>query len=214
MNEKEYEFKVNIGGIDYGMDALTNVHYEQPLFDKFDVGLVCSACLTVSYYFDLDPPKMAQVIAYYRIKGSEDTWKQLGVFYVATRETKKYLKTLTCYDSILRADIPFLTEGDPGEWPRSMYQVTQEIVQLLGIELDSRTEINPSTEYTLDYPNEDTARTLLGYIAAANLGNWIVTAENKLLLVPLFSSAPAETNYLIDEDGDTLLFGDTRILIE
>lgn len=211
MNENEYEYKVSIDGIDFGMDTLTSVHYKQPLLDKFDVGLACSACLTVSYYFSMEPATMAEVIPYYRIKGSQDSWKQLGIFHIDVRTNINGRKTLECYDNMVRADIPFLTDGYVGDWPRSMKQVAEEVAQLMGLELDPRTELNPN--YTLDYPNEDTARTLLGYIAAAHLGNWIVTAENKLLLVPLFASMPSETNYLVTEKGEPIVFGDTRITV-
>ena len=55
-----------------------------------------------------------------------------------------------------------------------------------------------------------TMREVLSAIAAAHAGNWIVTAENKLLLLPLFS-APDETDYIVNEHGDAILIGGVRI---
>lgn len=82
---------------------------------------------------------------------------------------------------------------------------------LMGAQLAPRTAINPN--YTIDYPaNEYTIRDELRYIAAAHAGNWIVTGEGRLYLVPLVS-IPPETNYLVTEYGDAILFGGDRILV-
>jgi hypothetical protein len=216
MTINEYEFKVNIGGTDYGMDKLTSAHITQPLFDKFDVGLACSACLVLTYYFDLEPAKASKVVAYCRPRYSTDdsAWKQLGVFYVDSRTSKSGLKTLTCYDSMMRSDATFLKDGDVGEWPRNMKQLVYDLAAFMDVELDERTIPQLNATYTYDYPNDDTGRTILQYVAAAHCGNWIITSQDKLLLVPLFSSMPPETYYLVTQDGEPITFGDTRILIE
>jgi hypothetical protein len=46
-------------------------------------------------------------------------------------------------------------------------------------------------------------------IAAAHGGNWVITDEGKLRLIPL-GSAPAETNNLVTEHGDTITFGEGK----
>lgn len=210
--DNELEFRVLIGDKYYGMDSLTDVHIRRPLFDKFDVGLACCAEMTVQYRFDMDPPRGAKLIPYCRRKNSNDEWYQLGVFYIDLRKEKVDKKILLCYDSMLRADISFMRDGeDVGEWPRSMKDIVNEIVNRMGISLDSRTYINP--QYTVDYPNEDSMRTILMYVAAAHGGNWIVTRDDKLLLVPLFGSMPPETHYLVTEYGYAIVFGEDRILI-
>ena len=67
---------------------------------------------------------------------------------------------------------------------------------------------------TIDYPaNNYTLRDVLRFIAAANVGNWIITSENNLLLVPLFGSMPEETNFLVDESGSAITFGGVRIIV-
>lgn len=211
--DDEYEFQVEIDGVNYGMDTLTRVTIKQPLFDKFDVGLACSAQMTVSYYVihGIEPSRGAVIIPRYRIKGSTNAWSPLGKFYIDLRTEKSGKKTLICFDSMMKADVPFLSEGDPGEWPRTMAQVAQEIARRMGVTIDPRTKI--SDAYLIDYPNEDTMRTLLSYIAAAHCGNWIMTSHDQLLLVPLAVEMPAETYYLVDEHGNALLFGEDRILV-
>lgn len=207
----KYEYKVNIDGADYTMADLTSCTLQQALLDSFSVGGACAAQFDVSYCFYLEPKRMATVIPYCRVAGSSDTWHQLGIFYVDTRSAKSGLKTLTCYDAMMKADVKYISEGVVDQWPKSQLAAAQEIASLMDVQLDSRTVINST--YVVEYPNDDTMREVLGYIAAASGGNWIITAEGKLLLVPLFTSMPAETFFLIDQSGDNLLFGDVRILV-
>ena len=210
---REYEYKVNIDGRDYSMDSLTSASFEQPLFDSFGVGNACAAQLTLSYYDNnINPATMAQIIAYCRKRGSTDAWSQLGVFFVDTRETSTdRLTTLTCYDSMLKADQKFLSEVVEDNWPQKQTKVVADICTRMSVELDARTVINPN--YNVDIPVDLNIRDILCYIAAANGGNWIITAANKLLLVPLFSSMPAETYLLIADDGDRITFGGVRIIV-
>ena len=92
-----------------------------------------------------------------------------------------------------------------------MVQAVNIIAQLMVVTLDPRPALNQS--YTIDYPaNNYTLRDVLRYIAVANAGNWIITDEGKLRLVS-FGEIPAETNYLVEEDGDAITFGGDRILV-
>lgn len=213
--EIEYEYRLKIGDSFYGMDTLSAVNIKRPLFDKFDVGLACCAQMVVKYLFDLEPPRGAKLTAYCRTKNSSEEWFQLGVFYIDVRTERGPMKTLTCYDSMMKADVPFLREEDisvdVGEWPRPMDQVVNDIARRMGIKLDPRTVIN--SNYTVDYPNEDHMRTILQYVAAAHAGNWIITRKDELLLVPLFRSMPPETHYLVTEYGYAIVFGEDRILV-
>ena len=86
------------------------------------------------------------------------------------------------------------------------------IAELMGITVDPRT--NVSHTYTIDYPaNDYTLRDVLKFIAVANGGNWTITRNDKLLLVPLVGSVPPETHYLIEESGFAITFGGDRILV-
>ena len=204
------QYQVSVGGTMYTMAKIFSVKIHQPLFASFSVGNTCSQELTVTFRQSVSPPTMAQIIPYYR-ESDTDEWTQAGVFYLDVRETDPSGKTiLTAYDSMLKTEQPFNTPGDIGQWPRTMDVVANQIVTAIGCSLDTRTVIS---QYTMQYPNDYTMRDVLGYIAAANGGNWIVTAEDKFLLVPLFSSMPAETNYLVEEEGDAITFGGDRILV-
>jgi hypothetical protein len=66
--------------------------------------------------------------------------------------------------------------------------------------------------YTYPLPVGYSSREVLGIIAASYGGNFIISDEGQLLLIRL-CDLPRETNYLIDQTGDILLFGTGRILV-
>ena len=207
-----YEYKVEIDGVTYGMSELVSCSLQQVMLDAFAVGNACSAELEVTLLMDSVPQGMLEVKPYVkRTTASSNDWHRLGTFYVDTVEYTNGLTRLTCYDGMLKADEQFFQGGDTGEWPRTQAAVAQQIAQRIGLPLDSRTQL--STTYEVPYPNEDTMRTILGNIAASHGGNWIVTADSKLLLVPLFSSMPTETSLLVTEDGDYISLGGVRLLV-
>lgn len=214
MAEVEYEFQVEIDKHTYGMDTLSSVHVKQPLFDKFDIGLACCAEMTVQYYVieGIDPSKGAKLIPRCRPRDTQDPWKQLGVFFIDIRKERAGKMTLTCYDRMMMADTPYLKDGmSLDDWPMPMDIAAQKIATRMGTTLDPRTVLNHN--YTLDYPNDDPMRRMLEYMAAAHAGNWIMTANDQLLLVPIASSMPPETHYLIEEWGRAIVIGKDRILV-
>lgn len=209
--EQEYEFRVILDGVVCGMDVLMDVSIKKPLIDRFDVGLACCAQMVLSYWegFVPEPSNGASVKPQFRIKGSTGPWKPLGTFYIDERTSRSGKKTLTCFDSMIKADAQY--PYDPEEWDSNMVVAANKMAAVMGVEIDPRTYINP--EYTVDYPDETSMRTAWQYIAAAHGGNWIVTDQDKLLLVPMFSSMPPETYYLITQTGEPILIGGDRILV-
>lgn len=203
------EYKVEIGDVTYHTDALFSASITRPLFEKLSVGNTCAAVMKISFIPNGDVPRMAKIVPYAR-KNADDEWSKLGGFYTDTRAKNGSRLELTAYDAMLKAEQIYLQSDDVGEWPRSMEPVVSEICARMGVTLDSRTTLK---SYTVDYPNDLTMREVLGYIAAAHGGNWIITAEEKLLLVPLFASMPEETFYLVNEDGDAITFGGDRIIL-
>lgn len=204
------EYKVEIGGESYAMDELRAVSITQPLFEKFSVGNACAAELTVEFIPRGEVPRMAKIIPYCRERETEE-WAKLGEFYLDERSRNGVVLKLTAYDAMLKAGLVWEPEQDL-TFPMTMPDAVDIFCTLMGVALDSRTVLNSA--YTIDYPaNDYTVRDILRYIAAAHGGNWIITAEGKLLLVPLFDAMPGETNYLITEGGSSITFGDVRILV-
>ena len=205
-----YRYKFNIAGTEYGMENVQSAWIEAPLFDKLSVGNACAAELEISFWPIADVPKMARIIPYVLLNDGV-TWHQLGVFYTDTRAAQGSALNIVAYDAMMRGEIVW--EPDQAlEFPISMPRAAELLATEMGVELDSRTELNST--YSVDFPtDEQTVRETLMWIGAANCGNWIITNEGKLLFVPLFSSAPAETYNLISENGAAVTFGGVRIRV-
>ena len=198
------EYKVEVAGVEYGMDAIRSGEIEQELFAALGVGNTCRAVLTLSFWPREAPPRNAEIRAYVREDGGE--WEQLGVFWIDQRSDVNGRLDVVAYEARWRP-------GDDLAFPASMEAAARAIAADMGTELDQRCVFEPG--YTVDAPplGAYTMREALGFIAAAHGGNWIVTAAGKLLLEPLFASMPPETHFLVEEDGGAILFGDVRIVL-
>lgn len=162
-------------------------------------------------------PKRAEIRVWFRLvapDASATDWYPKGVFYIAARHTDRVSGVMTIhgYDAMIKADQPFFTEGDTGEWPRPMRQLVDEIAQRMGVELDSRMEGALNETYMAEFPNDLTMRELLGAVACAHGANWIITDAGKLLLIQ-FAASRKETGYLVDEYGSAITFGGIRIVV-
>lgn len=210
------ESKVEIAGVEHGEEEIFSLSTNGALFSDGTVSV--GNCVAKEIDLEVMPkgeiPRMAEIKVFVRpvAEGVETDWLQKGVFYIDTRQEDKVTGVVTIhgYDAMLKAEQTYLEEGDTGEWPRSMQTVVNEIAQRMGVEVDPRTGIDSS--YMVEYPNDLTMREVLGYIAVAHAGNWIITDAGKLRLVGL-TNAVKTTDYLMDDDGNVLLFGGTRIVI-
>jgi len=198
------EWKITINGTDYGMDkiaadvggghALPHIHRQVFTGNAPSIGGCVSATFECSIFeASANVPRMATVVPKYRLLTELQTseWITLGTFYIDTRSVDEIngILDLSCYDSMLKADgaegktYADLTAFD--EWPQDMDDVVDEICTIIGVTLDSRTTIHSGTGYKVEYPNDLTMREVLGYIAVHHAGNFTITPDNKLRLVPL-----------------------------
>lgn len=208
------DVKIEIDGVDYGMDDLYAVNQERTVYSgrSPEVG----ACIASSLSFDIVPkgrvPRMAEVTLYNRLatwdRSSTSEWLVMGTYFIDTRsKIEDGLKMrFTAYDSMLKCDLPYIDNTSFDEWPQSEDDVVEDIADAIGVEVDSRTEL---AGYDVPYPNDYTMREVLGYIGAANGGNWIITPENKLLLVKL----TGESSLLAADHSTAILFGDSIIVL-
>ena len=206
---KEYRFEIN--GVEYGPEEEVEHTYSNGIFEDFGFGNAYTASLTLSLFAD-NIPRAATIRRYIRLRNGNQAseWLPKGTFFANTRSDDDGYWTIEAYDSMRKAEVVW-TPDQSLEFPLSMPAAAAEFARILGVELDPRTVLNG--KYTIDYPaNDYTIRNELCFIAAAHGGNWIITDENKLYLVPLLS-APAETNYLVEEYGDAITFGGDRILV-
>ena len=154
----------------------------------------------------------------------EDNWKQLGVFWIDTREKVGDRLHILAYDAMMRGNVVWKPRDDLDFNPETglpMPDAVAEIARMMNIELDDRAnEILMLFSYGIDYPANDwTLRDVLGFIGAAYAANWIITAEGKLLLVPLFPES-FDTELMVDEDvlvstekGEAITLGGVGITV-
>lgn len=150
-------------------------------------------------------PRGAMMTAYVALKngGTVSDYLPLGTFKVYRRQKYQddWVK-LVCRDRMQMANqVYYLNHGATGEWPRSMKTVLEESTQRVGIEIDPRTVINTGDDWMVPFPNSDSIRQVWSYIAAAHGGNFLVTPEDKLLLVTPKATESAVVDTLCSAGG-------------
>lgn len=206
---KEYSFQVD--DVLYGPESEVKHSVERNLFDDFGIGNAINSVLTLDLLAD-NVPKAATIKRLVRLKNGDTVseWLPKGTFFATRRVEDGGKWTVTAYDAMCKAEQIYLPEVVEGDWPYPMKSAVEEIAERMGVLIDPRTEINET--YMLQYPTDRTMRQVLGEIAAAHGGNWIITDNGELYLLPLLS-APAETNYMVNEHGDVITIGGVSILV-
>ena len=203
-----------INGKEYS--EITAPVIQQKLFasDKLSVGNCVAASLTFTVRTTDAIPKSAKVVIKSCLTdGTTDSeWMEFGTFWVSQRSVDDDLIDLECYDAMLKGNQPYGGSDEALNWPKPMTTVVNTIKDRLGVVLDDRTVIKTGEAYVCQYPGDMTLLEVLGYIGACHGGNWIITPENKLRLVPLISP-PTETFYIVDQGGNRILTMDGHRLV-
>ena len=139
-------------------------------------------------------PKSAEVKIRMRLNDGQSVseWLPAGTFYIShrSRDVVTGLLTLECYDALLKANA---TMPEELSYPMSMSDMATALSSVLGVGIDSRTQIATGAAYVVEQPERGTTiHDVLGLIAAANSGSWIITPEGKLRLVPVISADYAQ----------------------
>ena len=201
------ETRAVIAGTVYN-DISAPVIVRAAMQDRLGIGNVAAASLTLTVRGAATIPRSAAVVIETRLNDGETAseWLPQGTFYIArrARDPVTGAVALECYDALLKANAVW--EPSAGSWPRAMSAVLTELLALLGLMLDSRTSIPSGIPFVIAEPAAGaTIRDALGIIAQAGGGNWIVTPENRLRLVPLADAAAAAETVAdaVDVDGVT-----------
>lgn len=184
------EAKAVIAGVEYTDLPAPPVITRGTMQGKLDVGNAVSAACALSVRTGADLPRAAQVNVLMRLTDGEtfSEWLPAGTFFIARRSADPVtgVVALECYDALLKANAAW-SPGE-GDWPRPMGDVAAALAAVLGVQIDSRTAIRSGANDVVDRPAAGTTvREMLGAIAAANGGNWVLTPGNRLRLVPLVS---------------------------
>lgn len=199
------ETKVEIAGVEYFNEHLDSVYVKAAMFagNTLSIGGCVAKEIDISLYPQGDIPRMAEMRLFCRPVSqlSAGEWLLKGVYYIDTRQMDYQSGVLTIhgYDAMLKAEQTFLEELDDTVWPKTMPAVVGEIAMRMGVGLDARSLLHGT--YYVDYPLEMTMREVLGYIAAAHGGNWIINDAGDLRLIPVFG----EFDFLdIDKEAQKL----------
>lgn len=212
------EYKLDIAGTTYTRTSIIQLNTSRSLYSSNAPGI--GGCIASEIDFTLsaisgDIPRMATIKPYIRLvlNDQQSEWIQKGTFYIDTRlqDPETGAITIHGYDDMLKAEQYYLTTtNDSYSWPRTPRQVSEEIAERMGVELDERiiwVNVNmPKPESDL------TMREVLGEIAVVHAGNWVMSDVGKLRLIRL-TEIPEDTNYLVDDFGNALMFGEVRLIV-
>ena len=198
-------------------------HVSQSLFEQFGIGNAVSARLDLTILAD-DIPRGAKIQRQVRLRdddtGEASEWLPKGTFWPNRRQEEDGLWTVEAWDAIRKAEVPWMPKQSL-DFPLSARTAVDIFADLLGVEVDERTKAAMSSvDYTLDYPTSDpenetgdnfTIRRELCAIAAAYGGNFVMSDEGKLLLIPLLAWQEEDAvrhdiglSLVSDTDGKTL----------
>lgn len=211
----DVEFYAMIGGTRYEMSSFLSAKAYRAAFQSLAIGQAVSGQLSLSFTPLKPIPKAAKIEFYARLtnqKGITTSWIPQGTYYIDHRDMNTELDVLSveAFDRMIFAEELYFSSGTiTGTWPRSAPSVVSDICTRLGISLDSRSQINNALMVTA--PVNLTMRDVLRNIAAAHGRNFIITPENKLLLLPI-EDLPDITllgdengNFVADESGNRVL---------
>ena len=163
-------------------------------------------------------PKRARLVPFVRVTDGTrySEWLQKGVYYVDTREISHNSNGLDIikihgYDAMLFFEVNYPSDS-LNDYPMLDTDMVTFLANSVNISVDARTYERMDKGYTFPLPAGYSSREVLGIIAASYGGNFVVSDEGQLLLIRL-ADLPKETNYLVSEVGDVLLFGTDRILV-
>lgn len=209
------ETKAVIGGAEYTL--MTNPVIMRALMQEaLGIGNAVSATCQFSIQTTATIPRAAAVQIQMRLTDgeTESEWLPAGTFFISRRQRDPVtgILTLECYDAMLKAnaalDESWVWTTDTGDhvvtdagdnivfsdvFPCGGDYFVHLAAVLMGVELDSRTTLQTGSAYIIAaQPAGTTIHDVLCLIAAQNGGNWIITPDDKMRLVPLVSAADAE----------------------
>ena len=165
-----------------------------------------------------DIPKMARIVPFVRVTDGDrhSEWLQKGVYHIDTRETSHNsngldILTIHGYDAMLKFEMNYPSDS-ANNYPMLDTDMVQFLANSIDISVDPRTWERMTEAYTFPLPVGYSSREVLGAIAASYGGNFVMSDEGQLLLIRL-SDLPRETNFLVTESGDVIIFGNDKIIV-
>lgn len=187
-----YEVKIVRGDVTYGMDKLKSITIDAAMFEGNgpQIGGVYSAqCKVKILEKSINWPRGAAFEVFIRITDgvqTDDSWMSMGTYYTDERHSDKYGNLeIIAFDAMLLLERPWTDKVEiPPEWPVTAQSACNMLSAALGIQFDSRTVLDNTVPF-IGLKTTATARDTLAAVAAGMGGNWHVTPDGKLRLIPL-----------------------------
>lgn len=182
---REFDTKVIINGVEHGSNEVVEWDIMETITESesYTIGNAIPTKFELKIYTQSIFPTNAEMKPYIRLIGSGydsgyTEWIPLGVFYVDSRkESEGGIWEFVCYDKLMQANQPWETEL---YLPASMFQVVEEICDVLEIQLA------PDTSLMFEVPlvtHEFTMRQVLGYIAGCQGANAKINRNGELAFI-------------------------------
>jgi hypothetical protein len=175
---REFDTKVIINGVEHGSNEIVEWDIVETITESesYTIGNAIPTKFELKLYTQSIFPPNAEMKPYIRLIDTE--WIPLGVFYVDSRKKSEGgIWEFVCYDKLMQANQPWETEL---YLPASMFQVVEEICDVLEIQLA------PDTSLMFEVPlvtHEFTMRQVLGYIAGCQGANAKINRNGELAFI-------------------------------
>lgn len=195
-----YEIEVLQGNRVYGLGDLFELKISPKLFDGSGPSIgntYSSVCEMTLKETSANWPRMAAFTVRMRLSSADgeikSDWLPMGTYYTDERLQDEAAGKLhiIAYDGMLLTEQywtdAIAQEDRPESWPITCKAWTDLMEDAGLIEIDSRSVID-ETIPMIGLDTANTVRDVLKTIAAAHGGNWVMTFENKLRLVPFVNA--------------------------
>ena len=196
-----YHYNVNVICNDtettYGMNKLKSVHIKPMLFPENgpSIGNACSTECDIVLIEDSENwPRMAEFEVKVQIMSENNTqvseWLTMGTFYTDERAyTVTGDLSIIGFDAMLTMEQYWTDKVDlPANWPITARAWCDIIADAGLAEFDTRNSIDNSVAF-IGLDTSSTVRDKLKDIGSAHGGNWVMTEDGKLRLVPFTNVA-------------------------
>ncbi len=157
------EHLFDINSVTYGPEHEVEHSVDAGLYEKFGIGNAATAKLTLKLYTD-NVPRAATIKRFIRLhNGSQvSEWLPKGVFFTNRRSEEDGQWTIEAFDAMRKAEWIW-SPRQSLVFPLTAPNAVKEIAQIMQVEIDPRTQLNPAC--TIDYPaNDYTLRDELRFI--------------------------------------------------
>lgn len=215
------DVKLNINGVDYGMDKIISMSTTSKAFadDTVEVGSTYSGTIDVKLLTPSESiPRMATLKPYVRVRSVDgtvvdDAWHQKGAFYIDTRsyDEESGILTISGYDAMLKAEAVAFNKASEMTVHQARYLVAVFATMMGCEQISANLQLIPLTE--IPYVEDYTIRQYLHDIGVISGGNFIIDDFNNLKLIRL-NNLPSAPGVVINESNYGIIFGGYNILVE